>query len=460
MSTIIATPVQHVIKGELVSGTEVEFRSGAVHFATPRLDLDTLVWSRQKPGPAFDVPLAEIVDLLEATGKAVRKDEHGLLAEAYELMARTSPLDLGVLKRSYDDLHHIFARQLVEFQIRSELGDPAFLDGWKVMPAPDGRGVRVRAFPPRMVHILAGNVPGVAAGSIVRGAITKGVHLLKLPSNDLYTATALLRIMAQVAPGHPVVRSFSAVYWRGGDAAVESRLFTPIYFDKLAAWGGESSLRSAKNYIGPGFELISFDPKTSISMIGREAFAEGADIEDVAERAAIDATPWNQSACVASRFQFVEASAQDADRFAAALQRRMGVDRHIASAFGPRVPAELRDDIDVLRDMPPDYTVFGGYEGQGIVIRSDTPVDFHPDGKIVNVVTVNSLDDAIRFATVATQTIGIYPPERKASLRDRLMSAGAQRVVSLGQAANSRPGLPHDGFIALHRFMRWVNDED
>jgi hypothetical protein len=36
--------------------------------------------------------------------------------------------------------------------------------------------------------------------SIVRGALTKGVHLLKLPSNDLFSATAILRAMAAVAP--------------------------------------------------------------------------------------------------------------------------------------------------------------------------------------------------------------------------------------------------------------------
>ena len=69
-------------------------------------------------------------------------------------------------------------------------------------------------------------------------AVTKSVSLFKLPSNDLFTAPALLRGLSAVAPGHPLEQSFAAVYWRGGDAAVESVLLRPQFFDKLIVWGG------------------------------------------------------------------------------------------------------------------------------------------------------------------------------------------------------------------------------
>jgi len=408
--------------------------------------------------PAFDTPLAEIIDLLVETGEAICKDADGLMSEALEAIQRTSPLDAGVLGRSYEDLHLSFSRQNIDAQIDGAFADRSVLDGWR--PAPIAReSAYVRVFPPRLVHIMAGNLPAVAAGSIVRGAVIKGMNLLKLPSNDLFTATAILRTMATVAPDHPVTRSFSAVYWRGGDAAVESRLFTPLYFDKLVAWGGQASLLSAKNYIGPGFDLVSYDPKTSIALIGREAFGSEAEIEAVAELAAADATPWNQSACVSARFMFVETDAASADRFSAALQRRLGIERRNASAVGPRVPGELREEIEMLRHMTPEYSVFGDCDGRGLVIRSEYPVDFHPDGKIVNVVTVDSLKAATVHANVATQTVGIHPPDRKAELRDVLVANGAQRIVTLGGAASAKVGLPHDGFIPLQRFVRWATDE-
>ena len=452
-------PVCHVVKGKTIPGGELEFGPAQARFRTPRLDLDALIWLRTEPGPAFDVPLAEIMDLLVQLGAWLTSDPRGWVAEALEFTVRTSPLPRDVLERSYASLGRLFDRKSMEFQVRQELGGADVLDSWRSVTTPTGRTVGVRAFPPRLIHIIAGNAPGVAAMSVIRGALTKGVHLIKIPSNDLFTATALLRGLEALAPGHPLSRSFCAVYWRGGDEEVESRLFRPQFFDKLVAWGGESTIRTAVKYIGPGFELVSFDPKTSISMLGREVFASPASLAEAADRAAIDATIMNQQACVSSRIQFVEGSIEEIDRYCEALLPRLGLERQTASATGRPVPGNLRDEIDGLRDMQPYYRVWGGYDGRGLVIRSDEPVEFQPDGKMVNVVPVKRLEDALRYVNIATQTIGVFPSSRKAGLRNLLAAAGAQRVVELGAAGTVQAGLPHDGFMPLSRFVRWVNDE-
>ena len=449
-------PVCHFVQGEVVGGAD------QVHgrFATPRLDLDRLVWPRSAPGPAFDTPLAEIVDVLVQLGAWLAADPQGVVAEALEHSVRTGPLPRALMEHSYANIGKPFNRRSIAFQVERELGGADVLDGWReIADAPSGRRARIRAFPPRLIHIVAGNAPGVSAQTVLRGALTKGVNLLKLPSNDLFTAPAILRGLVAVAPGHPLTRSFSAVYWRGGDAGVEGTLFRPQFFDKIVAWGGEASIRSAVKYLGPGFELVSFDPKTSISLIGREAFASDESLAEAAERGAFDATLMNQQACASSRFQFVESTIEQVDRYGALLQRRMNVERPTASAIGVPVPAALRDEIDGLRLLEPEVRVWGGYRGEGLVIRSAEPVDFHPDGKIVNIVPVAHLSDAVRHANVATQTVGVWPPARKAALRDLLASQGVQRIVDLGGSAGVEMGLPHDGFHPLQRFVRWVSDE-
>ena len=75
-----------------------------------------------------------------------------------------------------------------------------------------------------------------------------------MPSNDLFTVSALSQVMASVDPDHPVVRSFSVAYWPGDDEAVESVLFRPRFFDKLVAWGCEAAIR------GPALLLASVVP--------------------------------------------------------------------------------------------------------------------------------------------------------------------------------------------------------
>jgi hypothetical protein len=109
--------------------------------------------------------------------------------------------------------------------------------------------------------------------------------------------------------------------------------------------------------------------------------------------------------------------------------------------------------------MEPLYRVWGDYAGSGLVVRSEEPVDFHPDFRTVNVVPVAELAEGIAHATVATQTVGVYPPARKEALRDSLAAMGAQRIVPLGSAGSVETGLPHDGFLPLTRFVRWVTDE-
>jgi hypothetical protein len=451
-------PVDHFVKGQVVQGSTVEYGRPGSRFATPALDLDALVWSRREAPPAADTPVAEVMDVLEALGKRLSADPDGVLAQALERNLKTNPLPRDLMERAYANVGLGFARDRMAFILDQELGGTDVVDGWREIQTLSGRPARVRAFPPRLIHVLAGNGPGVSAGSILRGALVKGANLFKLPSNDLFTGPALLKELAAVAPGHPVTRSFSAAYWRGGDESVERMLFRPQYFDKLVAWGGDAAIRSAIRYIGPGFELVSFDPKTSISIIGREAFVSDESIEAAARLAAHDATILNQQACIASRFQFVEADEDQADRFAQALQRQLGQPRPLASTAPWPVPTDIREEIEALRGMPDFYRIWGGYDGEGVVIRSDDPVDFHPDGKVVNVVPVARLADAVAYVNVATQTVGVHPPERKAEVRDALAAAGAQRVVTLGQASPEM-GLPHDGFYPLQRFVRWVNDE-
>jgi hypothetical protein len=293
--------------------------------------------------------------------------------------------------------------------------------------------------------------------SIVRGALSKGIHLFKPAANDLLTAQAILQTMIDIDPDHPTLRSMSVAYWRGGDAKVESVLFRPQYFDKLVAWGSEASIRNALSYAGPGLEVITYDPKVSISLVGAEAFADAATLAEVASRAAADVALMNQDGCACSRFQFVEGDRVAADQYCELLSVELGHDRPRGDGTATPTPVDIREEIDSLRHLDPDFRVWGDFGGRGVVIRSDEPIDFAPAGKTVNVVPVERLADALEWVTVATQTVGVYPTTRIDELRDALASAGVQRVVNLGASGGgTERGLPHDGHFPMQRLMRWI----
>jgi hypothetical protein len=446
----------------VVRGTVIDGRAMTPHANGPaeQLDLDSLVWPSDRPAPLFDVSVAEIVDLLVEVGDWIRRDPDGIVATALEGLIEICGASRPLEERAYAALPDYFGRELLEFQLEEELGGADALDAWRSVTAPGAsRPSFVRAFPARMAHVLAGNAPGVAAISIARSALVKGASLFKLPSNDLFTAPALLRGISAVAPGHPLEHSFAAVYWRGGDTTVESVLLRPQFFDKLIVWGGTAAVKGVTAYVGPGLELVSFDPKTSISVIGRAAFDDGADLRAIAAAAATDATIHNQDACTASRFQFVEGTLTDVDRFCELLTAELGVERAKAADRSTPVPGDLRDEIDGLRNLAPYYRVWGATDGTGMVVRSEEPVDFYPTGRLVNVVAVSDVKAVLGHLNAATQTVGVYPDTLREQLRDDLCSVGVQRVTSLGCAGDTRLGLPHDGFYPLARMVRWGKDE-
>ena len=124
------------------------------------------------------------------------------MQEALEHSLAYNTLERRILENTYRTVPFFFDRKNLEFQVEQETGWEA-IDGWQEVPRPLGNPGRVRAFPPRLAHVIAGNTPAVAVTTIVRGALTKGVHLIKVPTNDLFTAAAILRTMADVDPDHP-----------------------------------------------------------------------------------------------------------------------------------------------------------------------------------------------------------------------------------------------------------------
>lgn len=466
-SAIIATndPVTDsapfFIQGELIEGADDIHRSRdlGVSFATPKLNLDALVRPRTELPPLLNVPTAEIIDFLAEAGVQLSRKSNVHVEACIERMCKVSLQPRRAVEYMLQSAAEYLDPKSLREVLEQNFPNPAALDEWVARTDHQGRRSFVRAYPPRLIHVLPGNAPGQGIRSIAQSALVKAVNVFKMASADPFSTVAFLRTMAEIDPHHPVVKSMSAVYWAGGDEKVERVLYRPQYFDKLVAWGGGDAISNVMKYIGPGFQLISFDPKTSISMVGKEAFASEASLAEAAARNAGDVAMANQEACVCSRFTFIEATPEQADQYCDLLSQNIRID-HMGEGTPRPLDEDLREQIETLRLLDDDYRVFGQLDGRGIAIRSDEPVDFHPLRKTSNVVCVASLDDAMKYVTVATQTVGVYPFSRMSELRDQLASCGAQRVVRLGEAGPSAIGNPHDAMYPLHRFVHWMANED
>jgi len=268
--------------------------------------------------------------------------------------------------------------------------------------------------------------------------------------------------MRDIDRTHPVVKHVSAIYWKGGDIEFEKRLINPYNIEKILAWGGHNSIRHIKQLVGPGIDLITLDPKFSISIIGEEAFSTEESIKNAAFLAAIDSAAMNQEACVTSRAHYVRTTPEKAQIYARYLYEFMQNQDPSISTKPKHFPNDLKDDIDSLRYIDGLYDVVGGQDGEGAVITSlaGEPVEFFPSCKTVNVVPIEDYEEAFDYISIATQTVGIYPESLKNKIMDQLVARGVQRFVSLGVAGTSMNfGLPHDSIYPMRRACKWISNE-
>jgi hypothetical protein len=422
------------------------------------------------PGALADLqalPFDRIVEFLAALGERLTLDANDHLRNALAHCDEHADLTPPLMRASFEQLPSLFTRESVREVAALTIG-AEFADGWVERRLSDGRTAAVRAMGARAVHIIAGNSPLIAALSIIRNAIVRSDAIIKAPSNDPLTALAIARTMGELDPSHPLTKHVSVAYWKGGDVAFEERLYRPQYIEKIVAWGGLASVSHVVRYIQPGLELITLDPKRSATIIGAEAFGSDAALRDVAQRVATDVGALNQLGCVNARVVYV-ASGTNADgvtranelgeRIYAQLMSLPEAVSTPAKHFDP----ELRANLDALKTAPDFYRVIGGVNGEGAVIVSqlDEPVEFHRSlsGRVANVVPVDDPHDVLSSINAYTQTIGIYPESLKRELREDLALHGAQRLVSLGHAADPNVALPQDAIEPVRRMARWIVDE-
>ncbi len=423
-------------------------------------------------GDLQQTPMREVIDFLAEAGKRLRIEDNAYLQESFALALRAGGLAEPILRGVYDDLPHMFDPAAMLAQVENTIGID-YLDGW--VPSPTGPHCRVRAIGTRQLHITAGNVPVVAALTIVRGALTKSDILIKSPSNDPLTANAIMRTLLDLDAGHPVCKHVAVAYWKGGDEFMDQQIVRTSRIDKITAWGGMSSVKHIQKFLTPGIDLTALNPKFSMSVIGKDALASEAAMDEAAMGIAVISGFYNQTACANTRLVYVESGTDDASldklaqlggKIVAAYQRLPDVMSTPFAAPNKDLEAEL-EAVALEDDF---YTVGGDTRSGGFVVsRFADRVDFFDQlaNRVVNIVPVENLLDVVQWCDDTTQTVGVYPESLRETLLDPFALAGVQRLVPLKggdplkifkEMHTLPPGMPHDGIEPLRRNVRWVID--
>lgn len=463
-----------VIRGEVIDSDLVEYpgRGDVMTFHAP--DPEKFVGRLSLASPSdladlYDLRFDDILDYLEELGARldITKNEH--MQRARELTYDASPLPRSIVDMGYRGFGNLFAREKVRAIAENTVGID-YLEGWVEQTMPDGTRIKYRAFGSRTLHIVAGNGPGIGLITLARSAITRSDCIIKAPSNDPFTSSALAMTMCDMAPDHPITKHFSVAYWRGGDSAVEDKLYQPNNIEKIIAWGGLAGIKHVTKYIQPGLELIALDPKTSISVVGAEVLDDEQQMQEAANRLASDIGGGNQVGCANSRVVYVLTGPRDDDveRVTELGKLTYQAIMNLPPEFSTKPKSydkELKSNVDAARLDDDWYEVIGGEHEEGAIIISKLPrkVDFsaYLADRTANFVPIESIDDLLLGIDAYTQTIGVWPEKLKAELENVVPFYGAQRLVTLGNALYNGPliGLAHDAIEPVRRMCKWVANE-
>jgi hypothetical protein len=464
-----------LIRGQVIEDYSVKFGDRSAtgrSFATPDVNKYLRQLINSRPDSLMDlysISLEDIYDFLDALGARLDLASNPYWREAFEAGCHASNLSREVLRYCYQTAPAALSKANVRDVVESRIGSE-FLEGWVAKRLSDGRIINVRAMGSRSIHIVAGNVPVVSIVTVLRGAITRNDMIIKAPSNDPLSANAIVRTMIDMAPDHPLTKHIAVAYWKGGDEELERRIYRAENLEKIVAWGGYSSIKHITKYIGPGIDLIALDPKSSTTLIGKEALRDESTMREVAVRVAADLGGWDQEACVNARVMFLESGTDPKG-----LERANRLGKMIFDAVqnlpqttsnGPlRFDPGLKAEIQSIMPLKEFYNVITDpqrLEKTGAVIVSQTSeqVDFPKllYGRVGNLVPLDDIEQAMTYFSAATQTVGIYPESLRRRLRDRAALMGGQVFQPIGYAITGSMAAPQDGIEPERRMCRWVVD--
>lgn len=437
-------------------------------------DVDRLV------SELFNLPFDEVLAYLGALER-VAADPASWPRRVAEFMRTIPAFDRRNVELALLTLPYLVRPAAVREAVDRELGDAGaqYLDGWVSLDTTihkgaaarmadrlghrtDGdagkRGPRVRGMPTRQLHITAGNSGMTPLISLVRAFATKGAAVIKTTAATLPAMTVVAHALLEADPDHPLVRHTSIVYWPGGDQEVEDVLFRKRSFDRIVAWGSETTMASvAARAHAP--KLTLFRPRVGMSLVGREIFDE--DLDGVAASAVTDVMIDNQHACTSSLVHYVEGSEEQVLGYCRALQRALG-DWDQATSARPS-----RDEVGGLRRLRRGELARGAWFENMVdrvvtsaVVYMPQEIDLatHPMCRLVVVRRVDELRSALAYVNDTVAAVGVYPEARRVELRDKLAARGVSNVCLLGHCDRAFAGIPHDGIRPLHELVNWISE--
>lgn len=342
--------------------------------------------------------------------------------------------------------------QLQRF-LSEDFSNPQILDAFQ--PAVKGGFAKAHG-PDLLLHIWAGNVPGLPLWSLISGLLVKAGTIGKVPSAEPLMAGWFAKLIAEIDPR--LGECLAVVWWKGSDEASERVWLEQA--DTIVAYGGNAALSAIRERVPITTRFLPHGHKIGFGMISRAAL-DTRKAGPLARLAAQDVMRWEQQGCYSPQMLFVERDGKVSPRDFA------GLVAHELAGFAqtyPRRALSMADATGVARwRSAEELRAFAG-DGSGLIgdtgdswslAYSDQAEALAPSAlnRTLKIVAVDGLDEVVALvapARIFLQTAAIAAaPDGLFRLAGLLGQVGVTRITAFGAMAAPEPGWHHDGRFNL-----------
>lgn len=200
--------------------------------------------------------------------------------------------------------------------LRSELGEPEFLDGFR----PNRRlGGFSRAHGPELVGaIFSSNIPALPHLEIMRSFLVKSACLGRVSAGEPIFLARYAETLQELDPD--LASCLAVCYWERGDDELEREFLRSI--DYLVAYGGDAQIQCLMAQRPPGLDATWHGHRLGFQFVAREALAHPPESEAtrrLARALTYDFTIFDGFACLCPQMCIVEEGGQTTPRQLAEL---------------------------------------------------------------------------------------------------------------------------------------------
>ncbi|MFC0409754.1 acyl-CoA reductase [Roseomonas elaeocarpi] len=399
------------------------------------------------------MPVDAIAAAVDAAAERMLDRAHPLRQRAEQLLPIVTGYDGESVRLGLTATFRNFRLPQLRRFLAADLADPGVLDGFR----PQARGGLARARGPALLlHVWAGNVPGLPVWGLVRGLLVKAGTIGKVSAAEPLLAGWFATLLAEAEPR--LAGCLAILCWKGGADPAEQAAFDAA--DTVVAFGGNRTLAAIRNRLPGSTRFVGHGHKLSFGMVGREALTPGR-APAAANLVARDIARFEQQGCFAPQMIFAErGGAVDPAGFARHLAAALAA----AEARHPRrlLPldeaaalAEWRDREEARAVAQPGRAVVSAPDLGWCVSYADAAEPLRPAAlnRSVTVVALDALEEAAALVAPfreLLQAAGVAaPPRRLHALAEALSAAGVTRIAALGAMTAPDAGWHNDGRFNL-----------